>query len=176
MLDLSHSTILIVDFPGACKLRERLLSTGASLHVVKPASALVWARCKKIHAAFISLNDASVPLCEQLAALNVQPIIVTADDATGVASASTSWRSILAPKPARDMAAFGIVPSPSCLPALAISGVKKASAASTSPMRKGADGHAGEPSGEGPGRHETLRPCFSSRISRVSRIYRRKDI
>ncbi len=103
MLDLSHSTILIVDFPGACKLRERLLSTGASLHVVKPASALVWARCKKIHAAFISLKDASMPLCEQLDALSVQPIIVTTDDARGVASASTSWRSILASGPARDM-------------------------------------------------------------------------
>ena len=42
MLDLSRTTILIVDFPGASKLRERLLSTGASLHVVKPASALIW--------------------------------------------------------------------------------------------------------------------------------------
>ena len=42
MVDLSRSTILIVDFPGACKLRERLLSTGAFLHVVKPASALIW--------------------------------------------------------------------------------------------------------------------------------------
>ena len=104
MLDPSRTTILIVDFPGACKLRERLLSTGASLHVVKPASALIWARCKKIHAAFISLKDASMPLCEQLAALSVQPIIVT-DDARGVASASTSWRSILASGPVRDVEA-----------------------------------------------------------------------
>ena len=105
MLDLSRTTILIVDFPGACKLRERLLSTGASLHVVKPASALIWARCKKIHAAFISLKDASIqPLCEQLAALSVQPIILT-DDARGVASASTSRRSILASGPVRDVEA-----------------------------------------------------------------------
>ncbi len=96
MLDLSRTTILIVDFPDACKLRDHLLSTGASLHVVKPAGALIWARCKKIHAAFISLTDASIPLCEQLAALSVQPTIVTTDDARGVASASTSWRSILA--------------------------------------------------------------------------------
>ena len=110
MLNLSRITILIVDFPGACKLREHLLSTGASVHVVKPAGALIWARCQ-IHSAFISLEDALVPLCEQLAALNVRPIIVTADDATGVASASTSWRSILASKPVRDVAAFGIVPS-----------------------------------------------------------------
>ena len=102
MLDLSRSTLLIVDFPGAYKLRERLLSTGASLHVVKPAGALIWARCKKIHAAFISFEDASTRFCEQLAALDVRPIIVTA---TGVASASTSWRSILASKPARDLAA-----------------------------------------------------------------------
>jgi hypothetical protein len=124
MLDLSRTTILIVDFSGACKLRERLLSTGASVHVVKPAGALIWARCKKIHAAFISFEDASTRLCEQLAALNVRPIIVTADDTMGVASASTSWRSILAAKPARDMAAFGILTSLSCLSGLAISAVE----------------------------------------------------
>ena len=109
MLNLSRTTILIVDFAGACKLRERLVSYGASVHVVSPAGALLWARCKKIHAAFISLEDVSTPLCEQLAALNVRPIIVTADDATGVASASTSWRSILASKLARDMAPSGIL-------------------------------------------------------------------
>ena len=124
MLNLSRTTILIVDFPGACKLREHLLSTGASVHVVKPAGALIWARCKKIHSAFISLEDASVPLCEQLAALNVRPIIVTADDATGVASASTSWRSILASKPGRDVAASGILPLMSWLSGLAISAVE----------------------------------------------------
>jgi len=124
MLDLSRTTILIVDFHGACKLRERLLSTGASVHVVKPAGALIWARCKKIHATFISFEDASTQLCEQLAALSVRPIIVTADDTRGVASASTSWRSILASKPARDMAAFGILPSLSSLSGLAISAVE----------------------------------------------------
>jgi hypothetical protein len=123
MLDLPHSTILIVDFRGACKLRERLLSTGASVHVVKPAGALIWARCKKIHATFISFEDASTQLCEQLAALSVGPIIVSADDTRGVASAST-WRSILASKPARDMAAFGILPSLSSLSGLAISAVE----------------------------------------------------
>jgi hypothetical protein len=121
MLDLSRTTILIVDFPGACKLRERLLSTGASLHVVKPAGALIWARCKKIHAAFISFEDASTRFCEQLAALDVRPIIVTADDTIGVASASTSWRSILASGPARGIAAVGILPSLSILSGLAIS-------------------------------------------------------
>ena len=94
MVDLSRNAVLIVDFHGAGKLRERLVSTGASVHVVKPAGALIWARCKKIHAAFISLEDASTQLCEQLAALKC-PIIVTADDTTGVASASTSWRSAL---------------------------------------------------------------------------------
>ena len=124
MLSLSRTTILIVDFPGACKLREHLLSTGASVHVVKPAGALIWARCKKIHSAFISLEDASKPLCEQLAALDVRPIIVTADDATGVASASTSWRSILASRPVRDVAAVGIVPSLSWLAGLAIAAVE----------------------------------------------------
>jgi hypothetical protein len=98
MRDLARTTILIVDFAGATKLRDRLMSTGAFVHVVKPAAALIWARCKNIHAAFISLEDASTPLCEQLATLNVRPIIVTADDITGVASASTSWRSILALK------------------------------------------------------------------------------
>jgi hypothetical protein len=105
MLNLSRTTILIVDFAGAYKLREHLLSTGASVHVVKPAGALIWARCKKIHSAFISLEDASMPLCEQLAELNVRPIIVTADDTTGVASASTSWRSVLASGPVRDVEA-----------------------------------------------------------------------
>ena len=108
MLNLSRTTILIIDFAGACKLRERLVSSGASVHVVTPAGALVWGRCKKIHAAFINLEDVSTPLCEQLAALNVRPIIVTADDATGVASASTSWRPILASKPARDRARSGM--------------------------------------------------------------------
>jgi hypothetical protein len=114
MLDLSSTTILIVDFAGACKLRDRLLSTGAFVHVVKPAGALIWAKCKKTHAAFISLEDASTPLYEQLAALHVRPIIVTADDTAGVASASTSWRSILASKPAQDMSAFEILPAAVC--------------------------------------------------------------
>jgi hypothetical protein len=95
LVDLSHNTILIVDFLGARKLRERLVSTGASVHIVKPAGALIWARCKKIHAAFISLEDASMELCEKLAGLTVRPIIVTMDEKTGVASASTSWRSAL---------------------------------------------------------------------------------
>ena len=98
MRDLSRTTILIVDFPGAYKLRDRLLSTGAFVHVVKPAAALIWARCKNIHAAFICFEDASTALCEQLATLNVRPIIVTSDGAMGVASATTSWRSILASK------------------------------------------------------------------------------
>jgi hypothetical protein len=111
MVNLSRTTILIVDFAGACKLRERLVSSGASVHVVRAAGALVWARCKKIHAAFISLEDASIPLCEQLAALNVRPIIVTADDKAGVAAASASWRSILASKRARDIAAVRILPA-----------------------------------------------------------------
>ena len=124
MLNLSRTTILIVDFAGAYKLREHLLSTGASVHVVKPAGALIWARCKKIHSAFISLEDASMPLCEQLAVLNVRPIIVTADDTTGVASASTSWRSILASKPAQDMSAFEILPALSSLSGLAITAVE----------------------------------------------------
>jgi hypothetical protein len=107
MLNLSRTTVLIVDFAGAYKLRERLVSCGASVHVVGPAGALVWARCKKIHAAFINFEDASTPLCEQLAALRVRPIIVTADHKTGVASASTSWRSILASKQL-DMMAIGL--------------------------------------------------------------------
>ena len=40
MVNLSRNAILIVDFHGAGKLRERLVSTGASVHVVKPAGAL----------------------------------------------------------------------------------------------------------------------------------------
>ena len=120
MLNLSRTTKLIVDFAGACKLRERLVASGAFVHVVSPAGALVWARCKKIHAAFISFEDASTPLCEQLAALNVRPIIVTADDATGVAAASTSWRSILASKPVRDMAPSGILVALGSVAGLAI--------------------------------------------------------
>jgi len=101
MIDLSGHTILIIDFSGACKLRERLLAAGAAVHVVKPAGALTWARCKKIDAAFISLEDASKELCGQLTALGARPIIMTTEDMTEAASSSTSWRSILGPEPAR---------------------------------------------------------------------------
>ena len=54
MIDLSDYTILIIECSGACTLRQRLINAGASVHVVKPAGALTWARCKKIDAAFIS--------------------------------------------------------------------------------------------------------------------------
>ena len=59
-----------------------------------------WARVKRIDAVFIPFEDASTELCEQFAALGVRPIIVTAEDATGVASTSTSWRSVLGSQPA----------------------------------------------------------------------------
>jgi len=101
MLELSNHTVLIVDFAGACRLREHLLSTGVRVHVINPAAALIWARCKKIDAAFISIDDASTALCEQLKALGVRPIIVTADDASGFSSASTSWRAILRSRASR---------------------------------------------------------------------------
>src|SRR5262249_7104032 len=86
-------TVLIVDFAGACRLREQLLAAGASVHVINPAAALIWAQCKKIDAAFISIDDASTALCEQLKVLGVRPIIVTADDAPGFASGSVSLQA-----------------------------------------------------------------------------------
>ena len=72
MTDPLRYTVLIIDFPGACTLRERLLPTGASVHVVSSAAALIWARVKKIDAAFISFDDASTKPCEQLAGLGRQ--------------------------------------------------------------------------------------------------------
>ena len=110
MTGLSHHTVLIIDFSGAGKLRERLLPTGASVHVVSAAAARIWARVKRIDAAFIRFEDASTELCEQLTALGVRPIIVTAEDATGVASTSTSWRSVLGSQPARRMEPSGSYP------------------------------------------------------------------
>jgi len=101
MIDLSDYTILIIECSGACTLRERLINAGASVHVVKPAGALTWARCKKIDAAFISLEDASNELCAQLTLSGAKPIIMASEDMADVASSSTSWRSILGPEPAR---------------------------------------------------------------------------
>lgn len=105
MTDPLRYTVLIIDFPGACTLRERLLPTGASVHVVSSAAALIWARVKKIDAAFISFDDASTKLCEQLAGLGVRPIIVSADETTGASLASSSGRTLLGARPARQMEA-----------------------------------------------------------------------
>ena len=107
MIGLSYYNVLIIDFPGACCLRERLVAAGASVHVASPAAGLIWAQAKKIDAAFVSFESASTRLCEQLAALGVSQIIVTAEDTTGVAAAPTSWRSLLGPHPARRMEPAG---------------------------------------------------------------------
>jgi hypothetical protein len=79
MNDFTSPTVLIVDFPGACSLRDQLLPTGARVHVVSPAAALLWAQAKKIDAAFISVEDASSRLRDQLATLGVRQVFVSPD-------------------------------------------------------------------------------------------------
>jgi hypothetical protein len=79
---LSGFTIIIIDFPEAFQLRERLSRAGATVHVVSPGGALILARHKRIDAAFIGFDLASGthPLREALRSLGVRQIIVTAGD------------------------------------------------------------------------------------------------
>jgi hypothetical protein len=86
MTNLCDFTVLIVDFPGAYALREHLLLTGARVHVVSPAGALIWARARKIDAAFISSENVSSHLGDQLTSLGVRQVFVPPDNPTMTAS------------------------------------------------------------------------------------------
>jgi hypothetical protein len=78
---LSDFNIIIVDFADAYQLRASLMSAGATVHVVSPGGALVLARHKRIEAAFVGIAEwRARRLCEQLSALGVRQIIVTADE------------------------------------------------------------------------------------------------
>ena len=44
MTQLSSFNILIIDYPGACDLRARLIRSGATVHVVSAAASIVLAR------------------------------------------------------------------------------------------------------------------------------------
>ena len=79
---LSSFNILIVDYPGACDLRARLIRSGATVHVVSAAASIVLARQKRIDAAFVgfSLDADTVQLCEHLRDLGVSQIVVAPAD------------------------------------------------------------------------------------------------
>jgi hypothetical protein len=83
MTQLSSFNILIVDYPGACDLRARLIRSGATVHVVSAAASIVLARQKRIDAAFVGFGiDAStVRLCEHQKDLGVSQIVGAPADA-----------------------------------------------------------------------------------------------
>jgi hypothetical protein len=83
MTQLSSFNILIVDFPGACDLRARLIRSGATVHVLSAAASIVLARQKRIDAAFVGFGtDADTfRLCEHLKNLGVSQIVVAPADA-----------------------------------------------------------------------------------------------
>ena len=84
MSQLSSFNILIVDYPGACDLRARLIRSGATVHVVSAPASIVLARQKRIDAAFVgfSLDADTVQLCEHLRDLGVSQIVVAPGDAS----------------------------------------------------------------------------------------------
>jgi hypothetical protein len=110
MAHLSGYNILIVDFPGACDLREKLVRAGACVHVVTDVGAMILARTKKVDAAFISFDS---PACadrlgDRLIHLGVGQIIRTAEAPSArMAAAPTSWLPLLGPTPARRMQPTG---------------------------------------------------------------------
>ena len=83
MTQLSSFNILIVDYPGACDLRARLIRSGATVHVVSVAASIVLARQKRIDAVFVgfSLDADTVQLCEHFKDLGVSQIVVAPADA-----------------------------------------------------------------------------------------------
>lgn len=82
MTQLSSFNILIIDYPGACDLRARLIRSGATVHVVSAAASIVLARQKRIDAAFVGfgLDADTVQLCEHLRDLGVSQIVVAPGD------------------------------------------------------------------------------------------------
>jgi hypothetical protein len=107
MAHLSGYHILIIDFPGACNLREKLVRAGACVHVATERGAMILARTKLIDAAFIAFDPAITPvgLGERLIQLGVRQIISTAPEPVSgtrrQAAASASWRSLLGSSQAR---------------------------------------------------------------------------
>ena len=81
MTQLSNFNILIIDYPGACDLRARLVRSGATVHVLSAAASIVLARQKRIDAAFVGfgLDSDTVQLCEHLRDLGVSQIVVAGD-------------------------------------------------------------------------------------------------
>ena len=84
MTQLSSFNILIIDYPGACDLRAKLVRSGATVHVVSAAASIVLARQKRIDAAFVgfSVDADTVRLCEHLKDLGVSHIVVAPADAS----------------------------------------------------------------------------------------------
>ena len=81
MADLSGFNIIVVDYADAFQLRASLMSAGATVHVVSPGGALILARHRRIDAVFVGVAMwRERHLCEQLTALGVGQIIVTADE------------------------------------------------------------------------------------------------
>jgi len=113
MAHLSGYNILIIDFPGAFELREKLVRADACVHVVTDVGAMILARTKKIDAAFIGFDPAGGAdrLGERLICVGVGQLIRTAEDSMAApartVAASTSWLSLLGPIPARRMQPAG---------------------------------------------------------------------
>ena len=80
MSSLSGSNILIVgEAPGTLELRERLIESGANVHVVSVAGAKLLLQQKQIDTAFIaaSLEHDTQELSEELSSLGISQIFIT---------------------------------------------------------------------------------------------------
>lgn len=80
MGQLSGLHLLIVDSmtPHTCTLRAALLREGATVHVVStPAAALMLARRKRIHTAFVvfSQDETVAELCTELTNMGIPQIL-----------------------------------------------------------------------------------------------------
>jgi hypothetical protein len=79
MTNPSGSNVLIVgDAPGAGRLRDRLVASGANVEVVSVVQGSRVARQKRIDTAFIAatLDDDTRQLCSELAALGVTQVFL----------------------------------------------------------------------------------------------------
>jgi hypothetical protein len=85
MSSLSGSNILIVgEAPGTLELRERLINSGANVHVVSVAGAKLLLQQKQIDTAFIaaSLDYDTQELSEELSSLGIARIFITPERPT----------------------------------------------------------------------------------------------
>jgi PleD family two-component response regulator len=98
----SEYHLLIVDAPSerACSLRNALVTTGATVHVVSsPAVALMVAKRRKIHAAFVACDTDMdmAELCDALQVLNVSLVFTGAIRLVRPKPQQpTAWESLLA--------------------------------------------------------------------------------